>query len=391
MSLLVSAVLSRHTKVEGFEIGAYSAKSKLYDIQGGMHMFYSQPNLKLQNPIFFSPSDNDIICTMGQENLKRNLCSETKMSLEYVTCFDRRTPFKDHRFSCSSYLSPDVHFEPDNPSDCRVRILDGEYEFVKTCMMMDFYVANNTPKVVYVDPSDYSSKMFFLLRPIFTRGPNGVPVQTKSLFEYDSKSKNAVPVDVSTEVDKRIAGPDMPSSFISRNSTMTKGITIGNVIDSLKNDAIKSKEMKVRVPVVLYYLNFVREISVNTSQTNVCTLFVKYDASNINFRLTSSIGIFVRSDRVIVMTSKGRYEIPRSNGMSVITFSTTVLLMYSQMFDGNVILKRFQDQPMFTLSTNAKNQLATGPFAPSKDVYPYTNSCIPNFADLALRSNVVRP
>ena len=361
---------------EGYD-DIISKKSTLYNSTGNMRLFYSDGTTTDNKAVFFNPSSNDIVCT--NDNLN-SLCDPNKSSLEYVTTLDSRTKFSDTHVDCSGHMSPEVFSAPDH-ADCQLRILTGNYEFSKTCIMLDISVDNISEDNIYLDPKSYSTKLFLLLRPVFVRGPMCTPIMMYAPNEAGwLPSDNLIKLQVHKVTDVGISGRG--------NGSVQK---LSDVIRTYAATAKKQKQKFVRIPVVLYYLNFVNDLPINTQTSNVCTLYISSSMTETTTTaLNSQVSVGVNSKAVIIATPVGQYPFPRINGLMVITFSTSLLLVTLFQTDGRLLMARFDGQPMFSIDRGTLDDHVIPKFSPPGDILsPYTCTCIPNLADIGVRLHLI--
>ena len=71
------------------------------------------------------------------------------------------------------------------------------------------------------------------------------------------------------------------------------------------------------------------------------------------------------------------------NGHVVVTYTTSLLIIVC-LSNKRVVMKQFANMPSLKATKkDIDTALATHPSVPA--VYPYTNVCIPNFADVAVK------
>jgi hypothetical protein len=368
-----------------------SDKSNAYN-ESGIRFFYSDGSSFPKNSVYFRPSDGDIVCNFSRDSVKKVANCPSEFKLEDVTVIDMRTQFTDPRYECSTMMSPNVSRDLRNNMDARVRVLLGEYEFAKTCLTLETLVldASIPTYTVLLDRRAFSTKLFFLLRPIFVRGPGCAPMRTRTISMYDSHDPNSVsqtniPVVFEEVSDTRILGGN-PGDFVD----------IGAVLRNMRTTAVKYGSKRVNIPMVMYYLNFVQDVPVESLKyTNVVTAFITRTTLNAQVRLTDSVVLTVNVGSVDVNISNASrpFEVDRvrDSSLVVVTFTTSLIIMASMdSVSGRVQVLQIGGIPVMRMSTEALTRVERL-FPPMNNMYPYTNKSIPNLADLALRLNAVTP
>lgn len=361
-----------------------SDKSSAYN-EAGIRYFYSDGNAYPTNAVYFRPSDEDIVCTLSKQDVKNVAKCPANLDIEYVTVMDTRTQFTDPRFECSSMMAPIIRRDLRNNMDARVRLLMGEYEFTKTCLTMEVLVSQPSPRnTLIVDSMSFSTKLFFLLRPIFIRGPQCAPNRPRTVSMYDSHGTlGRIPIVVDGIQDPRISRD---------NGQYT---TIDTVVETSRVNAAAYRTEFVNIPMVVYYMNFVRDVPVEIRHSNVVTAFITSSTANAEVQVSENASILVATDKVVVDSSLSSqpFEVVRSkeNSVVVVTFTTSLLIMASMdQMTGRVQVVQVGGMPVVNASMDVVkrfNQL----FPPDNNIYPYTNTSIPNLADIALKLNIIRP
>lgn len=359
-------------------------KSDIYD-KGGIRFFYSDGNTYPSDSVYFNPTDNDIICKFGEKEIQEQNCKQD-INLETLSMGDQRTPFTDPRYECSALIMPNVHRMISSDKDARLRILMGEYDFVKNCLTMEFLVNATAPRqTLMMDTRSYATKLFFLLRPIFIRGPQCLPTRFSTISMYDSHgSLTRIPLVLEPVTDTRITGVS-DSAARSYN-------TIGGIVDSKRPDVLKYLGDRMTVPVMLYYMNFVKDKPDALKYSNVATAFITRSSRNYALAIADGLTLDVRSDAVRVLTMKNTLEVVRSpSSIVIVTFTTSLVIMASMdPENGRIQVVQTGGMPVSRITTNTIRRLSQS-YPPTGGMYPYTNTCIPNLADIALRQQVLRP
>jgi hypothetical protein len=361
-----------------------SDKSSAYN-EAGVRYFYSDGSAYPTNAVYFRPSDEDIVCTLSKQDVKNAAKCPANLDIEYVTVMDTRTQFTDPRFECSTMMAPIIRRDLRNNMDARVRILLGEYEFTKTCLTMEVRVREASPRnTIIVDSMSFSTKLFFLLRPTFVRGPQCAPNRPRTVSMYDSHGHLArIPIVVDDIQDPRI----------TRN--VGEFTTIDAVVQTSRVNAVAYKTDYANIPIVVYYMNFVRDVPVEIRHSNVVTAFITSSTANAEVRVSENVSVLVATDKVVVESSLSSrpFEVVRSkeNSVVVVTFTTSLLIMASMdQNTGRVQVLQVGGMPVLSAPIDVVKRFRQL-FPPDNNMYPYTNTCIPNMADIALKLGIIRP
>ena len=360
-----------------------SSKSDKY-AAAGMKNFYSDGN-PTQSAIFFTPSINDILCKMGSNQVMQ-VCTESKTRIENVSCSDNTT-LVNTAYNCSRSVNATSKV-PVESSDCEVRVLNGLYMFVKSCTTLTARGVPGMGDELELLASGYGTRMLMLMRPVFIAGPlcklaaptyslSGYP---NDIMKYDSSSKANVLLRKSDVVDYAI--------------TDGTGMDMSALVDMIRGAGKKLGEVRstneVQVPLTMYYLNYTRRIDGNFGAQSVLTLFIKVDKVGASmFSMASppfsvSFGTVENQPSCIVKTARGLQSIPAPRfGVVVVTYTTNLLIM-AMVSKDRVCISQFVGQPMMQASP-ADVQQAIAKHPPPPQVYPYDNTCIPNFADIAIK------
>jgi hypothetical protein len=359
-------------------------KSDIYD-RGGIRFFYSDGNTYPSDSVYFNPTDNDIVCKFGEQEVQAQNCKQD-INLETLSMGDQLTPLTDPRYECSALIMPNVHRMITNDKDARLRILMGEYDFVKNCLTMEFLVnATAPPNTLMMDTRSYATKLFFLFRPVFIRGPQCLPTRFSTVSMYDSHgSLTRIPLVLEPVTDTRITG--VPASAAQSYNTL------GSIVDSKRLEVLKHLGDRMNVPVVLYYMNFVQDKPDILEYSNVATAFITPASRNYALAIASGLTLDVQADSVRVLTMNNTLTVVRTSTSTIIVTFTTSLVVMASMDKANQRVQVVQTggMPVSRVSMNTIRQLSQL-YPPTGGMYPYTNTCIPNLADIALRQQVLRP
>lgn len=379
-----NAIVSEHYLSDEAVSKLKSDKSSAYN-EAGVRFFYSDGRAYPTNAVYFRPSDEDIVCTLSKQDVKQAAKCPANLDIEYVTVMDTRTQFTDPRFECSTMMAPIVRRDLRNNMDARVRLLMGEYEFTKTCLTMEVIVSDPSPRnTLIVDSMSFSTKLFFLLRPTFVRGPQCAPNRPRTVNMYDSHGTlGRIPIVVDAVNDPRI--------------TRDTGeyTTIDAVVQTSRVNAAAYKTDYVNIPMVVYYMNFVRDVPVEIRHSNVVTAFITSSTANAEVQVSENVSVLVDTDKVVVESSVSSrpFEVVRSkeNSLVVVTFTTSLLIMTSMdQNTGRVQVLQVGGMPVINAPMSVVRRFRQL-FPPDNNMYPYTNTCIPNMADIALKLGIIRP
>ena len=363
----------------------------------GFKYFYSDGRLMLPDgrvsttangDMFFTPSKNDMVCKLGSQDLLR-VCDSTQMRIDNVSRRDTTTLVQPS-FNCTRMVD-NTSQEPMDSDDCNVRILNNMYTFVKMCISVTVMLGSNDRdgnETLRFDPSDYGTKVFMLSRPIFITGPLcalTTPTNLQSTV-FDSSVRSPYVVSVKTITDTNIWNMSDPgSSFLS----FVKNILIasnGRIMSNADADA-KAKSTPVVLPITMYYLNYSSDLG-NSRPTqadnNVITLYIPTFGTIGRMFSSRSFSVTMTAETFTVSVSGRKYTVDTpKNGHVILTYTTTLLIVVS-LSKERIRINHFTGLPALKA---ADDDVATAKLLhPSNQaMYPYTNECIPNFADLAIK------
>lgn len=383
-------------------------KSQFY-AEAALKHFYSDGLLVNDNAMFFSPTTNDIICQLGSESVSQG-CEVGKSRLHAVSCKDITTMLKS-AYDCSRATTL-VAREPLNRDDCKVRVMDGFYDFNKSCVSAPVTVVSDTS--MSMGSTAYGTRVFVMSRPCFLVGPlsklytvlyDGGAPGSQTMSDFDSSRSASLQLQVAPITDNRIWNPT-EGLGMQEAAKILRGHVDEKKAVPLANAPVAAQQPTVVVmPVTMYYLNYVRPIPELPADTranpklNVITLY--FPASSLRgksgqlfslpgqkFVITLAI---VRGEQALVVQTDAAAEqyIPvLQDGMVVVTYTTTLLLMAS--FNRRrVCFKRFGGQPMLNVPRQAAINAATQSGPAPNEVYPYDNASVPNFADVAIKAGLM--
>lgn len=426
---LVVAVIMRNR--ESFADTTFNAtelksfKSDAYN-NAGVKYFYSDGKID-QNHIFFNPSMNDIVCKLGSKELSDSGCEPNKNAIDAVSCADEHIAVYPRAVCARKYMT-----SPSDYHDCDVRIMDGMYRFSKVCVTLIIEVPRNqrNPNEFFVRYGDYTTILMMLLRPIFLRGAHcrlvqpdnrGDPIQSKSVLDMrrndgekrlfrtrlvtepvliasDDSTLDIPSVGTYVErIFKNKRRPGMIEQSSQNLMSFSYTVKVNESSVSNKNDNM-DEPMWVPIPVTLYYMSFIEPVDLTVRNANepvpvfVVTLYIPTtDAPTRLFRMNNpplSLAWENRNgamQRLVINTSRGVQTIyAPPGGYVVLTYSTTVLIAAYLSADRYQLVELGK---MANLASSDKSILtrAASMHPPPVVAYPYTNGCVPNLADLAIK------
>jgi hypothetical protein len=215
-------------------------------------------------------------------------------------------------------------------------------------------------------------------------------MRTRTVSMFDSHDPNSVsqsniPVVFEPLSDARVVGGE-PEDFVD----------LGAVLKNMRTTAVTYHSNRVNIPMVMYYMNFVQDVPVESLQyTNVVTAFITRATENAQVRVTDTVVLTVDdgSVHVNVANASRPFEVARVRATSfvVVTFSTSLIVMASMdSASGRVQVLQIGGIPVMRVSTGTLTRVERL-FPPTNTMFPYTNRSIPNLADLALRMHAVTP
>ena len=363
----------------------------------GLRYFYSgntsnsaRATQSSNGEVFFTPSSNDLLCKLGSKNMA-TVCNPTKTRIDTVTRQDHTTLIRSS-YNCSRQVES-TSKEPLDPLDCEVRILNNMYTFVKMCVSVAIKIDvddGTGAETILLNPTDYGAQILMLSRPVFISGPMCALTAPMNSFTetFDSASKDPYKLRLGRVDNSSIWDTADPgSSIVGFVKNMLTASNSG-IVSTTDADA-NARATQVVLPLTLYYLNYSKDLGKGLppqAENNVITLYVSIAAgssksgmfSSNSFSLSLSGGIFT-------VTASGRqYSVDAPvNGHVVVTYTTSLLIIVC-LSNKRVVMKQFANMPSLKATKkDIDTALATHPSVPA--VYPYTNVCIPNFADVAVK------
>ena len=409
-----------------------SFKSDAYD-NAGIKKFYSDGKLG-QNHIFFNPSTNDIVCKLGSSKLSETGCEPNKNAVDAVSCADTWLTLYPRAACSRQYMT-----SPAIGDDCKVRILDSMYRFSKICVTLKIEAhasqtkKNHNPNEFILRSREYSTILLILLRPIFIRGAHCRLVQPhnyifrdelKLQFAMRSKTDSRTsyktrPVTEPTVIASDDSVLDIPAVATHVARIFKKKRRNGVVTDTLLNMVSFSFKVSVNdsqysdktdtddpiwvpVPITLYYMTFLEPVDMTRIDAQVpvyvITLYIPTtDPSDKLFSMDNPQLSMTWKNRngkdqlLVINTSQGALPLTAPPGGHVVLTYTTTLLIYAYMSPDFYLLTEIGSMPNLASTDRSILTRATEIHPPPAAAYPYTNGCIPNLADLAIKLGYLNP
>lgn len=432
--VLVHAMQWRDTRfAEGFEVipaismaSARHPKSSRY-LRAGLRFFFSDGAASDDSVMFF-PSSNDIICQLGNQQVSGAACSSSKTRIHMLSRRDPTTVLNTSFMCTSSGAAAAV--EPLDLQDCRLRIMTGMYDFVKSCVATPLRISADMRSIT-LKPNSYGARVLMLSRPQFINGPlsklyavqyetalAGGLVAQNHICDYDSARSSGVLVPISPVMDSAI-WDQADGVALNESVNMLKRTDFSSQVRQQQQQQQQRVPAGTDVPIVLpitqFYVNYVRTLpppptttpssAAMTSapaQYNMLTLYfpiddkeqsgMKFSIDRLGFRVSASAAPLGASGAVAgpmyrVETRGGRPDqtIPAlPNGLVVVTYTTNMLIMVS--FNRmRTCLRCFPRQANLAVTQEEVDKARSAAPPPDAAAFPYDNVCVPNFADLAIK------
>jgi hypothetical protein len=377
-----------------------SMKSDRY-WDAGMKYFYSDGKMILSNgmtatnsngDMFFTPSRNDMVCKLGSQEMLSG-CDILRARVDTVSRRDTTT-LVSPVYDCTRSVEGTTK-QPLDLQDCEVRILNNMYTFSKMCISVNVMIGVSDAsgnETLLLDPQDYGAQMLVLTRPIFISGPMcalAAPLDMQQIV-FDSTSNTPYPLRIKKVNDNSIWDTSKPgTSFLHFIKTVMSASNSSTDIMASKNADQKARTTPMAVPITLYYLNYSKgpgKSMPENASNNVLTLYIPV--------YTDSVGPMFKSPAFSVSLVGTKFTVtPRNssplvveaptNGHIVMTYTTTLLIV-ATMSRNRMAIRHFTSLPYLKV-TGTDVQSARAMHPATAAVFPYTNTCIPNFADVAIK------
>ena len=386
---------SEATEAEGFEqltavdmSVARSPKSLRYN-RAALKFFYSDgadAGLVTADALFFNPTVNDVVCTLANSRIAAT-CDAGMDRIDFVSCADTTTPF-DALGSCTSQ-STRMSSAPDAPSDCGLRVLDRYYRLAKSCLVLraEYFESRGTKGLLLATDSP-ATVTLVLSRPMFFAAPDShlcavsythVPGVANQLCDFDSASggKTLMPFDGTSALDQRTR-------------------TLSESMRNLKSAVYRPAAEATRVYTTIYYLNYDAHAQASVPAPEkpafqVLTLYFDLKGPPVLTQplplfSTPALSVAIDGATVSAKTKAGKVSsievFPSS--LLVVTYATNLIIMCC-VSNTRVRIKHFPGQDILTITDSVRAEAKAAAAAPAR-LFPHDNACIPNFADLALKS-----
>jgi hypothetical protein len=402
-----------------------SAKSAAYAAAGLRHFYSDGTDAVPASALFMAPSNNDIVCQLGGDALQP-LCSDAGARVDNVSCRDTSTRAR-HSADCSGSATA-VAREPLDSSDCRVRVLDGEYALVKACVtatsatVVDDSGSGLAPEL-RLPASAYATTVLVLLRPAFVLAAGSRLYSvvydasndgdaTNSPTRYDSASAQPLRMRLQAVDDGVVWDPERGQGL----SAAVAAVAPGRRETAAAWDwgwGESAPPTASALPVTAYYLNYVRPAQPRRALVGdgasdhryVLSLYFELQSdakggSVLGGRLYSCrspalrLHVHVGKDQAVVRTVGSATTVPVWPGALLVVTWATNLLVVCCVSPERACLVRTPRMPLLDMPDNGAAALAAiaennGVGAPPARAFPYTNFCVPNLADLAIKTGML--
>jgi hypothetical protein len=344
--------------------------------------------------MFFVPSDNDVVCNLTSAEVMSS-CDPTRRRIDAVSRPDETTLFKS-AYTCKNVMASATNSPIDGDS-CNVRIYNGMYEFVKSCIVLSAYTMASGQ--LALDPSDYGTKAFVLSRALFLVAPGSMlyGVDYSHAIRYDSASTTPFTIGL--------------APALATISDPSRTLTIQQSLATFASSAstMPQQQKKVTMPATLYYMNFLQHIAgVPESQVKSdgvrCLTCIVPSALFATLHYSYRGVITITGTGTAVTVSVGGSSVINSiptmtNGMVIVVYTGALLVMCS-LSRGRVMLNTIKGNPQLNaVAAMLADIRASYPKPSDTSLYPYatnvngvlsyTFNCIPNLADIAIKAGLL--
>ena len=377
-----------------------SMKSDRY-WDAGMKYFYSDGKIILSNgttatnsngDMFFTPSRNDMVCKLGSQEML-SVCDALSTRVDTVSRRDTTT-LVSPVYDCTRSVEGTTK-QPLDLQDCEVRILNNMYTFTKMCISVTVMIGADDEsgnETLLLDPQDYGSQMLVLSRPIFISGPMcalAVPLDTQQIA-FDSTVRTPYPLRIRKVTDNSIWDTSNPgTSFINFIKTVMSASNSSTNIMASKDADLRARSKPMVLPVTMYYLNYSKgpgKSMPEKADNNVVTLYIPVYTDSVGAMFQSlafSVSLVGTKFTITPRNSNPLVVEAPTSGHIVMTYTTTLLIVAC--FSRNrITIRHFTSLPSLRV-TSKDVQTAMALHPATAAVFPYTNTCIPNFADVAIK------
>jgi hypothetical protein len=370
------------------------AKNDTY-FAAGVKYFYTDGVSGDPKHMFFLPSNNDIVCNLTSADVMPS-CDPARRRIDAVSRPDETTLFRS-AYSCKNVMAS-ASLAPIDGDSCKVRVFNGLYEFVKSCIVLK--ASATATGTLSLDPSDYGTKAFVLSRALFLVAPGSrlYGVDYSAAVSYDSASGQPFTIGL-------VAG----SPALGQISDPSRTSTIQETLATFASSASTQQQQMVTMPATLYYMSFLQHITGvperNVTSDRVMCLTCIVPASLFATLSYSYPGVIkITGTGAAVSASFGGSATVHSiatvpNGMVVVVYTGALAVMCSLSTDRvmlNTILGNAQlNAPAAMLadiraSYPKPDDTSLYPYATNVNgVLSYTFNCIPNLADIAIKAGLL--
>ncbi len=357
----------------------------------------------------FFPSSNDFICLFTDTSLSAK-CDPAYRGIDRLSRVDDTTLFEPSA-DCKSIASWKTPLDDD---DSRIRIFDGVYNFVKSCILVTGRVpsagagASASATRLVLPRGEYSTKLFLTLRPMFIKAPMSAvyAVDYSSGIDYDSAATGEITIQLTA----------LPASEIDQSG----GSDIKTSVDAYT----RGTDLNARFPLTLYYLNYLHQVgfvrdtnkslsdrAVPTSTplpTKCVTTIIRSDAPDNKNPLGTDATMKVTKNSSTGVTTVRAFEsggatvtigAPNSGETNIVvaTLTANLLIVAAAYSGGRVVVKISPIVGSSSLKIEGPSWVTTRPSfvvtnTPGPKTYPYSYAtgagrelvvnCIPNIADV---------
>jgi hypothetical protein len=386
-------------------------KSAAY-VNAGLKNFYSDGTLRTDMSLaFFDPTVTDNACMLGSPEVSSKACNSDFTQIHVLSVPDKLT-IVDSVVDCADKVFP-MSQSPKQTESAKIRILSGFYYLSKVCVDTKVRVAPGGGSIS-VDSASYAGRLLALLRPTFLLLPQAklsavgyFPAHPNTIGMFDTASRQAFELPLSPVNDPWVWNtgglrPDQAvKAMLSSNENVA--MTPGGLSDEvLQNEVVTS--------LTLYYPSFSENVhTVPTDRAgaavhNVLTLYFNSNTLPRNgelFSLRKSGGQTFEvssmpdsADGAVIRVQTGsRWDAnqlipaPR-NAMILVTYTCNLLILVC-LSKSRIVVKHFPNQPTLSCNNAGVTAALTSASPPNIVAPPYNNTCIPNYADIAVRLGVL--
>jgi hypothetical protein len=389
-------------------------KNRAYT-DAGLKFFFSDGSLSSDlNLLFFSPSVNDIACNLGSTLVQRNACKTENSHIHNLSRIDRTTLL--HPSADCTHMVPDQAMREPNPmyaSDATLRVFNSIYMLSKMCVTVPARIERGGSKI-HVDSNSYGGRILALLRPSFI----AMPLANLVSVGYDAAPNSVAMFDSAASNTFVVSLQEVTSNHVCiREEGQTMDVALRTLVNSgmdIRPERYSSgTDLRMMpLPLTLHYMKYWRKLpnppstSGGATVHNVVTLY--FDINSIDNGVATDVNLFTLrsqtfqvtlsravggSKMIKVNTGNTRFgadeqSVPAMKNSFVIVTYTSNLLIIASLHRNRVVIKHFPGQNIMKANDADITSAMIAGAAPLA-AFPYTNTCIPNFADLAINFGVL--